>query len=488
MKIKIRSNLSKENVVTTLFTKFESPYINIFGKGPNYTVTVREDDGNRLIHPNMTEKLKQHNLEITIPPDIKAQRSILIRKVPEFVGRHSASELKTELQAQQDWLQIREVTKIKDYTHLFKVECTDVRTATKILEQGLLLFGCYLPPNNMTRDEFVSIQTCFVCYQMESHSTLNCPSKNKVICSECSSTEHRWQECTNREKKCINCDGPHRTLAMACPIKKELINKRRQMNQQKEKDKQTKTYRDVLNDALKEIHPKQPAKTELGLQHDFSFKILTTCILAHLHNIAEPGTFNKHLNVLLKKNNLPPFNANDDEPSEKIFDIASLNRQVTTSQESLNLLLESDDLTQITTDVQPAKEQEMVTETMATVKPPIMSKPTLILPAKIPASTLGLKVFTTTDNPYPKSLTHTFINDGITQDRYKYTYTTKTKTDLEILELIATNNIIYAEPDLTIVDPSSYRKIRNGNAERSPAPQRPDPRKRSQKPWAKTSS
>ena len=77
--------------------------------------------------------------------------------------------------------------------------------------------------------------------------------------------------------------------------------------------------------------------------------ILTACI-------AEPGTFNTHLNYLLKKNSLPEFIADDHAPSHKIFNIASLSRTVTPSQEVLNDHMEEDDILSTINATEPEKE------------------------------------------------------------------------------------------------------------------------------------
>ena len=75
---------------------------------------------------------------------------------------------------------------------------------------------------------------------------------------------------------------------------------------------------------VREQTARQLPKPELILQHDMSHTILTACILAHLNNIAEPGSFNKYLNQILQKNNLPAFTTDDHAPSHKIFSIAAL--------------------------------------------------------------------------------------------------------------------------------------------------------------------
>ena len=95
------------------------------------------------------------------------------------------------------------------------------------------MFHMLVTPDQMARDDFINILTCFKCYALESHPTKNC-QETKILCSECGQEGHRWSECRNPTKMCLNCKGPHRTLAMACPIKKDLINKKRTEKEEQE--------------------------------------------------------------------------------------------------------------------------------------------------------------------------------------------------------------------------------------------------------------
>ena len=63
------------------------------------------------------------------------------------------------------------VTKMKDYTHVIKVEFGSMEEAEKALEQGLLLIYMHVAPDQMTRDEFVDLLTCFSCCKYEDHPT-----------------------------------------------------------------------------------------------------------------------------------------------------------------------------------------------------------------------------------------------------------------------------------------------------------------------------
>ena len=121
------------------------------------------------------------------------------------------------------------VIKIRDYTHILKLEFGTMEEANRALEGGILMFCMMVAPDQMTRDEFINILTCFKCYRMEDHPTKEC-KETVVKCSECSESGHRLSECTNPVKRCLNCQGGHRTLAMACPVKKDHINKKKKRN------------------------------------------------------------------------------------------------------------------------------------------------------------------------------------------------------------------------------------------------------------------
>ena len=188
------------------------------------------------------------------------------------------------------------------------------------MEVGLLLFNTYILPENTEKDNYTPIRTCFTCYAFENHPTTQCPKKDIKICSVCAETGHMGNECNNTIKKCVNCGGGHRILAVSYPIKKEKINQVRNEQQTLQNRTENKIQRNSERSSKRSnITP----KTEIILQHDMSLSILTACIIAHLNNIAEPGTFNTRLNYLLKKNNLPEFIAVDHAPSHKIFNIAS---------------------------------------------------------------------------------------------------------------------------------------------------------------------
>lgn len=85
-----------------------------------------------------------------------------------------------------------------------------------------------IPDSKIKAEEYILITTCMRCYKVEDHYTKDCKNEEEYkICSECASVEHTWRVCNTDLKKCINCNGNHRTLAYNCPVKKKERKKNR---------------------------------------------------------------------------------------------------------------------------------------------------------------------------------------------------------------------------------------------------------------------
>ena len=193
-------SMTRDKIIETVFLATEIPFVRIFGGFPVYTAVSSEKDGNRLLKPEIKNKLRQKGIEVQIPMEMKAKRTLFLRRLDRHVGEHSKEEIKAEIEKNQDWAGEVSVTKIKDYTHVLKIEFGTVEAADKALEKGILMFHMMVAPDQMARDEFISILTCFKCYALEDHATKNC-KETKTMCSECAQEGHRWTECRNPNKK-----------------------------------------------------------------------------------------------------------------------------------------------------------------------------------------------------------------------------------------------------------------------------------------------
>ena len=188
MRIRLRikdSGLTRDRVIDTVFVTTEVPFIRIFGDAPVYVALCKERDAFKLLKTEMMEKLRKKGIEVQIPIEIKAKRSVLLRRLDRHMGAITGEEVEAELEKNHDWIREVKVIKIKEYTLVLKLEFQTVEEAERVLERGLLLFNMQVSSEQISRDEFVNVLTCFKCYRYEDPPTKSC-TETRIICSECS--------------------------------------------------------------------------------------------------------------------------------------------------------------------------------------------------------------------------------------------------------------------------------------------------------------
>ena len=166
------------------------------------------------------------------------------------------------------------------------MECDSVSMADRVMQSGLKCLYTTIPTSQIEREKFINLLMCFNCYQYEHHKTEDCPNKDVTSCSECAAIGHSYRECKSQTKQCLNCSGPHRTKAMACPVKKQNMKQKEKEQESAANKKQTETYSQIAKQAA-EIATK-PAQV-LSVEGNVHLDIVAIVIHAHLHNIATGG-------------------------------------------------------------------------------------------------------------------------------------------------------------------------------------------------------
>ncbi|KAF2348058.1 hypothetical protein FHG87_021186 [Trinorchestia longiramus] len=214
--------VEKHEIFQTTFGQLDAPLIRLTDTRTGfYAVTDEANTINKLTSNKAIKALKKLNLKPIIPPDLRARRSVFIRQIDYYIGSKNPKEIKEEIQRIQPWLQLSEVIKIKQYTHLLKIVIAETTIAQRILTEGFEMFNTKITARQCEQETYTHILICYKCYEFESHPTHECRSTVQV-CSECSSPDHIYTQYNNTIKKCINCNGAHRTLAASCPHRREV--------------------------------------------------------------------------------------------------------------------------------------------------------------------------------------------------------------------------------------------------------------------------
>ena len=227
-KIKLLQTLSLNLIYATKIIPVNDGYI---------VLTRDDDDLDKVFLKDCLQALQQENFTPILPPELRAKRSVVVFKVEDHIYERSEDEIKEEMENQNDWIDdgIDSLYKFPR-NKMMKITFKHTATAKKATEQGILCFNMSIPHHTIKKEEFIQINTCLKCYEIEKHFTSQCPrEKNFKICSECGSTEHTWRDCRAENKQCLNCNGQHSTMANKCPeikkIRKEELKEKRENKQ-----------------------------------------------------------------------------------------------------------------------------------------------------------------------------------------------------------------------------------------------------------------
>ena len=331
---------NREEIFKITFGKLEAPLIRLSDTQNGYfAIAETENIIDRLLTPKAFTEFAKLNLIPILPPDIRARRTVFVRQVDYSVGSQTAENIKTEIETQNN-ITVNEIIKIKHYTHVFKIVFNTTTDAHNTLTHGLKAYHTRIAPTQCEQEHYTHIQICYKCYRFEHHTTRDC-TKNTDICSECGEEGHTHQTCNNTEKRCINCSGPHRTLAASCPYRKQTIATKNSNQKSQQNITQNKTFADIAKHAAKETIQNNPPAPKITLTNKMHIKLTAIILEAHIASLTDTGNYGKILSESLKRN----FDIDTkfpDRDSAKIFNLV-INNPAPTIDEIYRLTPEVED-------------------------------------------------------------------------------------------------------------------------------------------------
>ncbi len=289
----------KSKVTELAYTRFNIVFNRVIEISDGFLViTKNEIDAEKVMKEEAVAMFKQHGYDVIIPPVYRARRTIFVRKLDEMILENEEKDLIQEINDKNEWAKVQSLIKINGKN--IKMTFADTSMVEKALEKGLLCCNMSITPNQINRENFTEITTCFKCYKYNTHTTNEC-KKPTTLCSCCCSPDHHWRECTSTIKKCLNCGENHHTLASFCSFKKRAIEEKKKAL---EKGSQKQTYSAAtINGSVARAVP--TATTTLQLQDGMDSKIVSCILMSHFHNLAEPGQFGHYFSRIMAANGLP---------------------------------------------------------------------------------------------------------------------------------------------------------------------------------------
>ena len=172
--------------------------------------------------------LKQAQLRIEIPPEIRAKMTLVIRPVnPQLLDREFVKKALTD---RYPWADIIDVW-TGDRNRVLKITLRSPTQAERLKSGGILMPPYSFRSFDIEYDEYYHLPECTWCYRLKAHATSKCPHRTEILCSICGCDGHRFHACPNHDAvpRCINCARAgeakcdHRTRSNTCPARKRLV-------------------------------------------------------------------------------------------------------------------------------------------------------------------------------------------------------------------------------------------------------------------------
>lgn len=315
----------KRNELSSLLhNHLKIKYSRIVEAGDSFAVVCLDElNVDKLISTDTIVTLKNKRFDLILPPHLRARKCVVVRNLDKELHDWTTDRMLEDLEQRNEWAKIEAVFRMGEIKHMIKIRFQEITMARKACEAGLAFHTTHIATHQIEPEEFIPITPCWNCFKYN-HNVKDCPLKETTFCSECAEMGHTFRQCNNPTKKCLNCDGPHRTLAAICPIRKTILKEKREEKKQKKQtfEQENRTYCAVTKmskELPKTIQNQTPPQTALHVHDKLSLQVLVIVIEAHLHNIVQPGSFNTRLNEILETNNLPRVNIPEPVHSEDIF-------------------------------------------------------------------------------------------------------------------------------------------------------------------------
>ena len=179
VKVKIKclnENLCTRKNLLSICYKYKVKIESIFKVNQDFIIKFPDGaEAERIFHNPLKDVLHDVQFRPSLPSELRASRTIFIRRVDSEILKNSENEISNEIKRCNDWCSIVELTKLKT---CLKITFETVHMADKSIDDGLFLFYLHVPSTNITRDSFIRLNTCFICYKVDNHPTKECPKKN----------------------------------------------------------------------------------------------------------------------------------------------------------------------------------------------------------------------------------------------------------------------------------------------------------------------
>lgn len=273
-------------------------------------VVVEEAQVDEFFQTDSTLTLLDNGFQIEETPDIKCLKTVVVRQVDCSYKSKPAESIMDSINTQNNWAEAVEASFLptKGKYQILKIVFSKTKMAMEATRIGLKCFHQTIPPLYIEHEVQVKLTPCSRCYKYN-HIRRDCSNQPYNRCTKCGSAGHNRETCNNRTFNCANCErGNHDTFSRDCPIRKQIIHEKGNIERNKERNRAADRYKQLVEYNRKvriDNTTAYSAPKKEDLPAGAQCIILTALTAAAIIEEKSPGTFQATLTDIYKENKLP---------------------------------------------------------------------------------------------------------------------------------------------------------------------------------------
>ena len=117
-----------------------------------------------ILKPEIRDFLKEKDLEVQVPPEYVAMRTVMVRGLEWCVAELSDVQIQGQIETNYPEWKIEKVVKIPNNSKLMKLVCKSARIAEEIVSKGMIISNQKFTGRSLERETYINITPCFRCY------------------------------------------------------------------------------------------------------------------------------------------------------------------------------------------------------------------------------------------------------------------------------------------------------------------------------------
>ena len=97
------------------------------------------EQAERILKPEIREFLKEKGLEVQVPPELAAMRTVMVRGLDWVVAELNEEQILRQIETNYPEWKIEKVVKIPNNPKLMKIICKSAKTAEAVVGKGIII-------------------------------------------------------------------------------------------------------------------------------------------------------------------------------------------------------------------------------------------------------------------------------------------------------------------------------------------------------------